>query len=193
VAHFRHPQVARRSYSPTVRACACNRIHETFEETRYPCRLLPLDMITRAPAATAQTKDAPEIVNACEEPFILTLHRTTGLRAINNNGNGNGSDTGSLVLTSFCIIIACVERTNPSQMKCQMSVKGTAGTTPAPSKVGHIHRESSSISPHFCIRWHIHVAELCSLVSPIARKCIITMHPMDTQSYDLSKRCSVSL
>ena len=74
-------------------------IRETFEETGYPCRLLPLDMITRAPAATAQTKDAPEIVNACEEPFILTLRRTTGLRAINNNngsnGNGSGSGTGT--------------------------------------------------------------------------------------------------
>ena len=70
-------------------------VRETFEETGYLCRLLPLDMITRAPAATAQTKDAPEIVNACEEPFTLTLRRTTGLRAIINNGNGNGSDTGS--------------------------------------------------------------------------------------------------
>ena len=71
-------------------------IRETFEETGYPCRLLPLDMITRAPAATAQTKDAPEIVNACEEPFMLTLRRTTGLRAVNGKrSNANGSGTGS--------------------------------------------------------------------------------------------------
>jgi 8-oxo-dGTP pyrophosphatase MutT (NUDIX family) len=66
-------------------------IRETFEETGYPCRLLPLDMITRAPAATAQTKDAPEIVNACEEPFMLTLRRTTGLRAVNGNGSATSS------------------------------------------------------------------------------------------------------
>ena len=71
-------------------------IRETFEEMGYPCRLLPLDMIARAPAATAQTKDAPEIVNVCEEPFMLTLRRTTGLRAVNGNkSNGNGSGTGS--------------------------------------------------------------------------------------------------
>ena len=46
---------------------------------------------------------------------------------------------------------------------------------------------------HFCIKWRIYVAELCSLVSPIARICIVTMHPMDAQRYDLSKRSSVSL
>ena len=43
--------------------------------------------------------------------------------------------------------LACVERIKPSQMKRRMSVKGTAGTTPAPSKVGHTRRESSSFSP----------------------------------------------
>ena len=72
-------------------------IRETFEETGYPCRLLPLDMVTRAPAATAQTKDAPECVNTCEESFMLTLRRTTGLRggSSNSNGNGNGNGSGS--------------------------------------------------------------------------------------------------
>jgi 8-oxo-dGTP pyrophosphatase MutT (NUDIX family) len=71
-------------------------IRETFEETGYPCRLLPLDMVTRAPAATAQTKDAPECVNTNEESFMLTLRRTTGLRGgTSNNGNGNGSGSAS--------------------------------------------------------------------------------------------------
>ncbi|KAI9435001.1 hypothetical protein F5148DRAFT_1154715 [Russula earlei] len=32
-------------------------------------------------------------------------------------------------------------------IKCRMSVKSTAGTTPAPGKVNHIHRESTTLSP----------------------------------------------
>lgn len=60
-------------------------MRETFEETGYPCRQLPLDMVTRAPAATAQTKDAPECVHGCEESFMLTLRRTTTSRPINGN------------------------------------------------------------------------------------------------------------
>jgi len=35
----------------------------------------------------------------------------------------------------------------PSQMKRRMSVKGTAGATPAPSKFNHVRRESSTFSP----------------------------------------------
>jgi 8-oxo-dGTP pyrophosphatase MutT (NUDIX family) len=73
-------------------------IRETFEETGYPCRLLPLDMITRAPAATAQTKDAPESVNACEEPFMLTLRRTTTSRT--NTSTGTASSTSSVTGSS---------------------------------------------------------------------------------------------
>jgi 8-oxo-dGTP pyrophosphatase MutT (NUDIX family) len=53
-------------------------VRETFEETGYPCRQLPLDLVTRAPAAGSQTKDAPAPVRACEEPFMLTLRRTEG-------------------------------------------------------------------------------------------------------------------
>ena len=34
-----------------------------------------------------------------------------------------------------------------SQLKRRMSVKGTAGTTPAPGKISHIRRESSTFSP----------------------------------------------
>ena len=73
-------------------------IRETFEETGYPCRLLPLDMITRAPAATAQTKDARESVNACEEPFMLTLRRTTGSRT--GTSTSTSSRTGTASSTS---------------------------------------------------------------------------------------------
>jgi 8-oxo-dGTP pyrophosphatase MutT (NUDIX family) len=62
-------------------------MRETFEETGYPCRQLPLDMVTRAPAATAQTKDAPECVHACEEAFMLTLRRTTTIRPINGSAS----------------------------------------------------------------------------------------------------------
>ncbi|KAI9461858.1 hypothetical protein F5148DRAFT_1315836 [Russula earlei] len=32
-------------------------------------------------------------------------------------------------------------------IKCRMSVKRTAGTTPAPGKVNHIHRKSTTLSP----------------------------------------------
>lgn len=71
-------------------------MRETFEETGYPCRQLPLDMVTRAPAATAQTKDAPECVHACEEPFMLTLRRTTTTRPI-VNGNAGGCASGSAI------------------------------------------------------------------------------------------------
>ena len=67
-------------------------IRETFEETGYPCRQLPLDMVTRAPAATAQTKDAPECVHACDEPFMLTLRRTTAIRPSNGNAKGSSAD-----------------------------------------------------------------------------------------------------
>jgi 8-oxo-dGTP pyrophosphatase MutT (NUDIX family) len=49
---------------------------ETFEETGYPCRLLPLDLVTRAPAAGSQTKDTVTPVQGSEEPFMLTLRRT---------------------------------------------------------------------------------------------------------------------
>ena len=70
-------------------------MRETFEETGYPCRQLPLDMVTRAPAATAQTKDAPECVPACEEPFMLTLRRTTTTRPINGNARGGGGGSAS--------------------------------------------------------------------------------------------------
>ncbi len=51
-------------------------VRETFEETGYPCQRLPFDLITRAPEAGAQTKDAAVPVPGSEEPFMLTLRRT---------------------------------------------------------------------------------------------------------------------
>ena len=51
-------------------------VRETFEETGYPCRQLPLDLITRAPEAGAQTKAAAVPVPGSGEPFMLTLRRT---------------------------------------------------------------------------------------------------------------------
>ena len=51
-------------------------VRETFEETGYPCRQLPLDLITRAPEAGAQTKDTAVPVPGSGEPFMLTLRRT---------------------------------------------------------------------------------------------------------------------
>jgi 8-oxo-dGTP pyrophosphatase MutT (NUDIX family) len=51
-------------------------VRETFEETGYPCELLPLDLITRAPAAGAQTEDAAVTVGGSGEPFMVTLRRT---------------------------------------------------------------------------------------------------------------------
>ena len=51
-------------------------VRETFEETGYRCKLLPLDLVTRAPAAGAQTTDAAMEVHGSEEPFMVTLRRT---------------------------------------------------------------------------------------------------------------------
>ena len=51
-------------------------VRETFEETGYPCRQLPLDLITRAPEAGVQTKAAAVPVPGSGEPFMLTLRRT---------------------------------------------------------------------------------------------------------------------
>ena len=53
-------------------------------------------MVTRAPAATAQTKDAPECVHACKEAFMLTLRRTTTTRpTINGNARGTSANSSA--------------------------------------------------------------------------------------------------
>ena len=63
----------RKDHGESVPATA---VRETFEETGYPCELLPLDLITRAPAAGAQTEDAAVTVGGSGEPFMVTLRRT---------------------------------------------------------------------------------------------------------------------
>ncbi|VDB91677.1 unnamed protein product [Peniophora sp. CBMAI 1063] len=49
---------------------------ETYEETGYPCKLLPLNMTTRAPAPGLHTKDAVQSVEGCLEPFTITIRHT---------------------------------------------------------------------------------------------------------------------
>ncbi|KZV69621.1 hypothetical protein PENSPDRAFT_608519 [Peniophora sp. CONT] len=46
---------------------------ETYEETGYPCELLPLNMTTRAPAPGVHTKDNIQTVEACLEPFAISI------------------------------------------------------------------------------------------------------------------------
>ena len=50
-------------------------VRETYEESGYPCQLLPLNVTTLAPAAGQQTPAPPELVPKCKEPFMLTLRR----------------------------------------------------------------------------------------------------------------------
>lgn len=59
-------------------------IRETFEETGYPCKLLPITLPTRAPLPGSQAKDCVEIVQNCEEPFMMTLRQvpTGGVKMI---------------------------------------------------------------------------------------------------------------
>jgi 8-oxo-dGTP pyrophosphatase MutT (NUDIX family) len=67
-------------------------LRETFEETGYPCVPLALDLVTRAPAPGAQTKDAPARVRACaDEPFMLTLRHITVEGAADAGGAGAGA------------------------------------------------------------------------------------------------------
>lgn len=49
---------------------------ETYEETGYRCELLPLNMTTRAPAPGVHTKDKIQTVEACLEPFTITIRHT---------------------------------------------------------------------------------------------------------------------
>ncbi|TFY65652.1 hypothetical protein EVG20_g5433 [Dentipellis fragilis] len=54
---------------------------ETYEETGYPCALLPVTMATHAPQPGSQSKDHIEAVPACVEPFMMTL-RTVAERNV---------------------------------------------------------------------------------------------------------------
>ncbi|KAI0055527.1 hypothetical protein BV25DRAFT_1873080 [Artomyces pyxidatus] len=50
---------------------------ETFEETGFPCTLLPVNLPTRAPAPGSQTKDHVELVEASTEPFMVTMRHVS--------------------------------------------------------------------------------------------------------------------
>ncbi|EIN03540.1 hypothetical protein PUNSTDRAFT_123237 [Punctularia strigosozonata HHB-11173 SS5] len=51
-------------------------LRETYEETGYPCKLLPVDMVTRAPEPGVNTKDGVGLYVAdCIEPFTITTRQ----------------------------------------------------------------------------------------------------------------------
>ena len=56
-------------------------IREVYEETGYPCKVLPVTMGTRAPEAGSQMKDMVVQVEGCSEPFMMTL-RNVGPRDV---------------------------------------------------------------------------------------------------------------
>jgi len=48
-------------------------VRETFEETGYPCELIPVRMPTRAPAPGVNAKDTVRLVDDATEPVAVTL------------------------------------------------------------------------------------------------------------------------
>lgn len=52
-------------------------LRETFEETGYPCRLLPVNMLTRATESGVDAKDHPRFVNGCTEPFTVSIRHVS--------------------------------------------------------------------------------------------------------------------
>jgi 8-oxo-dGTP pyrophosphatase MutT (NUDIX family) len=52
-------------------------VRETFEETGYPCELLPLAFDTRAPAPGIHVKDRAARVERCTEPFTLSVRHVS--------------------------------------------------------------------------------------------------------------------
>ncbi|KAI0291369.1 NUDIX hydrolase domain-like protein, partial [Multifurca ochricompacta] len=83
-------------------------VRETFEETGYPCRLLPLDLITRAPAVGAQTADAAVLVRGSEEPFMFTIRRTQGM--VGGYASGCGGGGGVQLISWFATIWTGAEK-----------------------------------------------------------------------------------
>jgi 8-oxo-dGTP pyrophosphatase MutT (NUDIX family) len=71
----------RKDQHETIEAAA---VRETYEETGYTCKLLPVRMATRA-TCTAQTitRDAVEVVDGLTEPFALTFrHYANSVKTI---------------------------------------------------------------------------------------------------------------
>jgi len=56
-------------------------VRETFEETGYPCALLPCRMPTRAPIPGTNGPDTVALVDGATEPFALTV-REQGERGV---------------------------------------------------------------------------------------------------------------
>jgi len=56
-------------------------VRETFEETGYPCELLPCRMPTRAPRPGINGKDRVAVVDGITEPFSVVV-RDRGARGI---------------------------------------------------------------------------------------------------------------
>jgi 8-oxo-dGTP pyrophosphatase MutT (NUDIX family) len=48
-------------------------VRETFEETGYPCELIPVRMLTRAPALGVNMKDVVRVMDNATEPVVVTL------------------------------------------------------------------------------------------------------------------------
>jgi 8-oxo-dGTP pyrophosphatase MutT (NUDIX family) len=48
-------------------------VRETFEETGYPCELIPVRMPTRATPPGADVKDVARIIDDATEPVMVTL------------------------------------------------------------------------------------------------------------------------
>ena len=63
----------RKDCGETVEAAA---VRETFEETGYPCELLPCRMPTRAPLPGVNSKDAVRMADGITEPIVMTLRRS---------------------------------------------------------------------------------------------------------------------
>src|ERR1700683_1542782 len=62
----------RKDCGETVEAAA---VRETFEETGYPCELLPCRMPTRAPLPGVNSKDAVRMADGLTEPIVMTLRQ----------------------------------------------------------------------------------------------------------------------
>ncbi|KAH9958136.1 hypothetical protein BC827DRAFT_1221280 [Russula dissimulans] len=77
-------------------------LRETYEESGYPCQLLPLNVTTLAPAAGQQTPARPALAPRCEEPFMLTLRRY--------------KDTNVKLISWFVTVRTGVDKVNGTQM-----------------------------------------------------------------------------
>jgi len=76
-------------------------VRETFEETGYPCELLPVDLHTRAPAPGAHTKDTVVRVGRTTEPFMISIRHL---------------DVRDVKLTAWFVTVCAGEKQEGTQM-----------------------------------------------------------------------------